>query len=127
MGLIVDPYSEFAVFAAFHPVSILLTFEGYFDRYKNMKILQIQSSGDEFFLPDNEVCTDSIIRRSLAIFSRMPSGMICKWPPVVRTSGKKTADTNSNRFIIDLDDYPMLNTPVRVMKSACFLLCEVFT
>jgi len=28
---------------------------GYFERYKNMKLLQIQSSGDEFFLPDNEV------------------------------------------------------------------------
>jgi hypothetical protein len=28
---------------------------GYLDRYTNMKILQIQSSGDEFFLPDNEV------------------------------------------------------------------------
>jgi len=35
MGAIVDPYS-------------------YFDRYTKMKILQIQSSGDEFFLPDNE-------------------------------------------------------------------------
>ncbi|CAF3515250.1 unnamed protein product [Adineta steineri] len=35
MAQIVDPYS-------------------YFDRYRNMKILQIQSSGDEFFLPDNE-------------------------------------------------------------------------
>ncbi|CAF3414533.1 unnamed protein product [Rotaria sp. Silwood1] len=35
MGQIIDPYS-------------------YFDRYKNMKLLQIQSSGDEFFLPDNE-------------------------------------------------------------------------
>jgi hypothetical protein len=28
---------------------------GYLDRYKNMKILQIQTSGDEFFIPDNEV------------------------------------------------------------------------
>ncbi|CAF4525160.1 unnamed protein product [Rotaria sp. Silwood2] len=35
MGQVVDPYS-------------------YFDRYRNMKLLQIQSSGDEFFLPDNE-------------------------------------------------------------------------
>lgn len=35
MAQIVDPYS-------------------YFDRYRNVKLLQIQSSGDEFFLPDNE-------------------------------------------------------------------------
>lgn len=35
MAAIIDPYS-------------------YFDRYKNTKILQIQTSGDEFFLPDNE-------------------------------------------------------------------------
>lgn len=28
---------------------------GYFERYKRMKILQIQTGGDEFFLPDNEV------------------------------------------------------------------------
>jgi hypothetical protein len=28
---------------------------GYLERYKNVKLLQIQSSGDEFFLPDNEV------------------------------------------------------------------------
>lgn len=35
MGQIVDPYS-------------------YFDRYSKMKILQIQTGGDEFFLPDNE-------------------------------------------------------------------------
>ncbi len=28
---------------------------GYLDRYKTMKILQIQTGGDEFFLPDNEV------------------------------------------------------------------------
>ncbi|CAF1001048.1 unnamed protein product [Adineta steineri] len=35
MGDIIDPYK-------------------YFDRYKNMKILQIQTGGDEFFLPDNE-------------------------------------------------------------------------
>ncbi|CAF1456316.1 unnamed protein product [Rotaria sordida] len=36
MAAIIDPYS-------------------YFDRYRNMKILQIQTGGDEFFLPDNEV------------------------------------------------------------------------
>ncbi|CAF1002204.1 unnamed protein product [Rotaria sordida] len=35
MAAIIDPYS-------------------YFDRYRNMKILQIQTGGDEFFLPDNE-------------------------------------------------------------------------
>jgi len=35
MAQIIDPYS-------------------YLERYKNMKILQVQSSGDEFFLPDNE-------------------------------------------------------------------------
>ncbi|CAF1622101.1 unnamed protein product [Rotaria magnacalcarata] len=35
MAQIVDPYS-------------------YFDRYRNTKLLQVQSSGDEFFLPDNE-------------------------------------------------------------------------
>jgi len=35
MAAIIDPYS-------------------YLDRYKTMKILQIQTSGDEFFLPDNE-------------------------------------------------------------------------
>jgi hypothetical protein len=28
---------------------------GYFERYKNVKLLQIQTGGDEFFLPDNEV------------------------------------------------------------------------
>ena len=30
-------------------------YAGYLDRYRKMKILQIQTSGDEFFLPDNEV------------------------------------------------------------------------
>ncbi|CAF1107718.1 unnamed protein product [Didymodactylos carnosus] len=36
MGAIVDPYS-------------------YLERYRNTKLLQIQSAGDEFFLPDNEL------------------------------------------------------------------------
>jgi PhoPQ-activated pathogenicity-related protein len=35
MGQIIDPYN-------------------YFDRYRNMKLLQIQASGDELLLPDNE-------------------------------------------------------------------------
>ena len=33
----------------------IFNYVGYFDRYKSVKLLQIQTSGDEFFLPDNEV------------------------------------------------------------------------
>ena len=54
MEELVDPYSKRRFF---DHCSCLNAFsrEGYFDRYRNMKILQIQCSGDEFFLPDNEV------------------------------------------------------------------------
>lgn len=56
MGQIVDPYSKSSS-KRIHQFTVILFFSGYFDRYKNMKLLQIQSSGDEFFLPDNEVFT----------------------------------------------------------------------
>ena len=36
-------------------ISYIYHYIGYLERYKNVKLLQIQSSGDEFFLPDNEV------------------------------------------------------------------------
>jgi hypothetical protein len=39
---------------------------GYLDRYRNMKLLQIQSSGDEFFLPDNEV--KSLVKQLYDLF-----------------------------------------------------------
>jgi hypothetical protein len=54
MGQIIDPYSIkiWIVFSMFIDIDCLL---GYLDRYRNMKILQLQTSGDEFFLPDNEV------------------------------------------------------------------------
>ena len=45
---------------------------GYFDRYSKMKILQIQTGGDEFFLPDNEVWP--IVRlgsRSISLSGRL--------------------------------------------------------
>jgi len=54
MGDIIDPYSKLLLFTFSH-CHIHLYLLGYFDRYKNMKILQIQTGGDEFFLPDNEV------------------------------------------------------------------------
>jgi hypothetical protein len=33
----------------------LIIYIGYFERYRKTKIIQIQTGGDEFFLPDNEV------------------------------------------------------------------------
>ena len=33
----------------------LLNYLDYLDRYKNTRLLQIQTSGDEFFIPDDEV------------------------------------------------------------------------
>jgi hypothetical protein len=46
--ILIVKYDDLSIFNTY-------IFIGYFERYKNMKILQIQSSGDEFFLPDNEV------------------------------------------------------------------------
>jgi hypothetical protein len=37
-------------------LSLVYTFDiAYLDRFQKTKILQIQTGGDEFFLPDNEV------------------------------------------------------------------------
>ena len=79
---------------------------GYFERYKNMKILQIQSSGDEFFLPDNEVRRESII---ISWLLRLFPGCFLEWPtdchrrflPQVRETA---IDASSNQSIIDVDD-----------------------
>ena len=53
MADIVDPYS--ALKLGVEPSRFVFSLAGYLERYRKMKILQIQSSGDEFFLPDNEV------------------------------------------------------------------------
>ena len=57
------------------------------DRYKSMKLLQIQTTGDEFFLLDNEV--NSFLARSLCdqCFFRILSGKICKESRVERIYG----------------------------------------
>ncbi|CAF0973466.1 unnamed protein product [Adineta ricciae] len=56
MGQIVDPYS-------------------YFERYRRMKILQIQTGGDEFFLPDNEDAfwTDLQVATGGSYLRRLPN------------------------------------------------------
>lgn len=53
MGQLVDPYSN--IESSGCRKTFVFSSIGYLDRYRNMKILQLQSSGDEFFLPDNEV------------------------------------------------------------------------
>jgi PhoPQ-activated pathogenicity-related protein len=52
MSEIIDPY---CMLRSCYPCSYIFAHIDYFDRYKKTKILQIQSAGDEFFLPDNEV------------------------------------------------------------------------
>ena len=55
MAAIVDPYSRRMSSERFLTRVSDYVYVGYLDRYRKMKILQIQTSGDEFFLPDNEV------------------------------------------------------------------------
>jgi hypothetical protein len=53
MAAIIDPYSNLSLFEfCFRSIHLFI---GYLDRYKNTKILQIQTAGDEFFILDNEV------------------------------------------------------------------------
>jgi PhoPQ-activated pathogenicity-related protein len=53
MAAIIDPYSKFLSFK-FQSYCVRW-YVGYLDRYKNTKMFQIQTAGDEFFILDNEV------------------------------------------------------------------------
>ncbi len=81
LGQIDDPYSKIQLSWNFKCWFIYI---GYFDRYNIVKLLQIQSSGDEFFLPDNEV--KSLVHQFydlLRLILRMHSGKIYKLLVVV--------------------------------------------
>jgi hypothetical protein len=45
---------------------LIYIYIGYLDRYNVVKLLQVQSSGDEFFLPDNEV--KSLVKQLYDLF-----------------------------------------------------------
>jgi PhoPQ-activated pathogenicity-related protein len=66
MSKVIDPY---CMLITLDSLFILLVHVDYFDRYKKTKILQMQSSGDEFFLPDNEVEESNPYDRVLFLFS----------------------------------------------------------
>lgn len=60
MADIVDPYSRIAIFCIVDN-DISSTRLAYFDRYHKTKILQFQGADDEFFLPDSEVSSVSVL------------------------------------------------------------------
>ena len=112
-----------------HNTSKSLMFLVYMNRYATMKVLQIQTTGDEFFLLDNEIwrflshCSAKLF--SLFDFFRMDFGEIFNVLQAVHISGTKWYAHIRQRQQNILDEYQMPSTNVWAIWSVSFSQCEV--